>query len=559
MKTSYKTLFAVAIYMTLMTPIISYAQCNRDLPSRLLSGGLPDGFDSTYLTLESIQLPFPTFIWTLDSNEVYIMGGQPLGLDLYVNDLLTGNPGTFDPTYYGQFFPYVAQFNPVTQDTLFLPLTGGPGIPYLGGIAKHPNGYLYAVAQARVFKIDPATMTIVQFIDMPLPDPQTIYNGIDVSNNGALISKSTDLSNFNSGQFLMLDPNTLQIITDITVESGSARTRLACDDAGNEYIYHLNQNYTFRIQVTDDSLIMDTTWQAATNPYGDGTLSEPTSPQILGNRVLYTTNTSYTADRAMKIFWQRTDQSYSLANDTLSGYYMFSDTISPGYSFTGLIIDTLTGIIIGQDQANRKVAAYQIDQNDQLQYLWEKDYGISGTSFIAENTSLLYLNDFDYTEGIDYLVVLDLFTGNELGRIKTPATAPSIATPGIGTYNDFYYCSNGSGQPLGYFHRFSLDSTIVTSIDDFVDAPTDHLKLYQNYPNPFNSQTMIGFELPKASNVRLAVYNAMGELEAVLLNEVRPSGFQEVNFEASNLGAGIHFYQIETPDFRAFHKMILSR
>ena len=99
----------------------------------------------------------------------------------------------------------------------------------------------------------------------------------------------------------------------------------------------------------------------------------------------------------------------------------------------------------------------------------------------------------------------------------------------------------------------------MTSIDDFVNAPTDHLKLYQNYPNPFNSQTTIGFDLPSASRVKLTVHNSLGEQVGILLDERRPAGFQEVNFDASSLGGGLYYYQIEAAHFQAFKKMILAR
>lgn len=66
MRILYHTQHAVLIYIiTLMAPGTSLAQCNGDLPSRLLSGGLTAGFDSTNLAIESIPLSFPSLIWTL--------------------------------------------------------------------------------------------------------------------------------------------------------------------------------------------------------------------------------------------------------------------------------------------------------------------------------------------------------------------------------------------------------------------------------------------------------------------------------------------------------------
>lgn len=423
----------------------------------ITEGGLPSGFDENNLTIESIQMPFPTLVFAIDEDEVYVIGGQPLGLDLYVNTILTGNPGQPDPNYISQFTPYVTRVNPTTLDTISATLSGGSGLPYLGGLAKHPNGYLYAVAQARIFKINPDDMSIVQSVDMPLPDAQTIYNGVNISSNGRLITKSTALSSFEQGQIFMLDENTLETISELEIQAGSPRLTFDCDTDGNEYIYHLNQDFTFRMIIKDDNIIIDETWQAAYDPYGDGFKTEPTSPRIFGNKVVYTTNTTFSSTRAMKLFFQDTDRTYSLENDTLDGFFMFSDTNTAGWDFNGLSVSSSTGIFIGLDQANGRIAAYSIDDNDQLQYLWEREYGISGRPFIAENTGMVYINDFNPEEGSDYLVVLDLFSGTELGRINTPGTTPSIASAAIGKNNDFYYCSNELGESLGFFHRVSLD------------------------------------------------------------------------------------------------------
>lgn len=468
--------------------------------------GLPTGFDSGELTIESIQLPFPTLIEVTDSNEVYVFGGQPFLLDVFVDAILTGNPGQPNPIYYNRFTPYVVQVDPVTMDTMFLELSGGAGIPYLGGITKHPNGFLYAIAQARIFQIDPADMSILQFIDMPLQDQLMIYNGVFVASNGLLITKSAILDDFSQGQFFMLDPNTLQIVNQTDLEAGSARLTFDCDSLGNEYIYHLNQDYTFRMLVTNDSLIVDTTWQAAYDPYGTGVNTEPTSPRILGNRVAYTTNTSFSAIDAMKIFWQRTDQPYFRDTDTLGGYFMFSDTLAAGYDFWGLTVDDETGVIVGQDQANGKIAAYFIDENEQLQYLWERNYGISGQPFIVGNREMVYTNDYNPIEGVDYLVILDLFTGMELGRIQTPGTTPSISSTKVGAYNDFYYCSNEVGELLGYFHRVSIEGGPL-STENLV--ATKNIRIV---PNPFQYQTLVTWDNQENEPFQAKLLNVTGQV-----------------------------------------------
>jgi hypothetical protein len=92
---------------------------------------------------------------------------------------------------------------------------------------------------------------------------------------------------------------------------------------------------------------------------------------------------------------------------------------------------------------------------------------------------------------------------------------------------------------------------------DFV-LPTVY-SLNQNYPNPFNPNTVISYALPISSNVKISVYNAIGETVQILENGFREAGNYTVSFNASNIPTGIYFYRIEAGTFSQVRKMMLLK
>jgi hypothetical protein len=83
--------------------------------------------------------------------------------------------------------------------------------------------------------------------------------------------------------------------------------------------------------------------------------------------------------------------------------------------------------------------------------------------------------------------------------------------------------------------------------------------LSQNYPNPFNPNTVISYSLPLASNVKLIVYNSIGQTVKVLENGFKNAGSYSVNFNASELSSGTYFYKLEAGQFSEVKKMILVK
>ena len=81
----------------------------------------------------------------------------------------------------------------------------------------------------------------------------------------------------------------------------------------------------------------------------------------------------------------------------------------------------------------------------------------------------------------------------------------------------------------------------------------------QNYPNPFNPKTTIRFSIPVETEVRLNVFNALGQEAAEIINGRLKEGYHEVEFDAGSLTSGIYFYRLEADKFVDVKKMIILK
>ncbi len=95
------------------------------------------------------------------------------------------------------------------------------------------------------------------------------------------------------------------------------------------------------------------------------------------------------------------------------------------------------------------------------------------------------------------------------------------------------------------------------SVDE-EDAPITY-NLSSAYPNPFNPTTQISYQIPKASNVTLIVYNMLGKEVVELVNESKSAGVYNVSFNASNLPSGLYLYKIQAGEFTEVRKMLLMK
>ena len=111
--------------------------------------------------------------------------------------------------------------------------------------------------------------------------------------------------------------------------------------------------------------------------------------------------------------------------------------------------------------------------------------------------------------------------------------------------------------PWGY-SLYKTTTSTVTSVEDLEFEPTLYY-LGQNYPNPFNPTTSIQYAIASRQFVTLNVYDVLGNEVTTLVNEEKPVGTYELNWNAANLPSGVYFYRLQVGSFVQTRKMILLK
>ncbi len=115
-----------------------------------------------------------------------------------------------------------------------------------------------------------------------------------------------------------------------------------------------------------------------------------------------------------------------------------------------------------------------------------------------------------------------------------------------------------TGQGVNRNITISESGTII-GINPINNQLPKGYELFQNYPNPFNPTTNIKFTIPKASLVKLVIFDIMGKAVSTIINKELQAGSYNTDVDASGLSSGVYFYKLTVGDFSDTKKMILIK
>lgn len=339
-------------------------------------------------------------------------------------------------TFGGDASAFVERIDPLT----LAPLARSPdldagGVWWPGGIVAHANGFLYVTHGRFCHKLD-ADCRVVASRRLPRPQP---YNSLLVLPDGALAMKNMVMDGSARSALIVLDPERLEPVGDeLELPEGSI-ARLSAD---GDVVYVVGDHTIFRVRRTDARLVLDD-WRVRYVVGPDAEQSYGWDPVLAGGHAWFLDNGANTFTNCF------------LGGGTASGpihlvrvslqdardWELFTPFGAPhGTVANPPAFEPSRRIAVAYDSGNARIAAFRFDGPGRFARLWEHGFGASNHFLLHPDTGEIVVNDFRADAG-EHVVVLDLETGAERGRvaIESPVQSVVFQAPGFG--RDLYTCT----------------------------------------------------------------------------------------------------------------------
>jgi len=314
-------------------------------------------------------------------------------------------------------------------------LPGGPMWP--GGMAMHRNGDLYVVYGRFAHRLN-SDCELLSSLKLPINEA---YNSFVVLENGLIITKN--LSQTTPARLSVIDPQAMALAC---VDTDCPEPSIARLSALGNTVYVVGVRSIFRYHWNDGlrRLVLDTGWRFAyldnqDNSYGWDVVLDGGNAWFMDNgkhRYRYKmrgAGVHRTANHLIRVSLSDARDHATLAVSGLAGG---SITNPP-------VFDIRRQIVVAYDSANAFLKAWQFDMATRAMVaLWEKkDFGAASHMILYPDTGELVVNDYRWLG--EEVVVLQIETGVELGRVRTGGLMQGVVFPSAGWGRDFYWSSMG--------------------------------------------------------------------------------------------------------------------
>lgn len=264
-----------------------------------------------------------------------------------------------------------------------------------------------------------------------------------------------------------------------------------------------------------------------------------------------------------------------------SGSYFNTETLIPGKgywlrSYEGGMVTIQEGIVNTElpdqssrdsllEEANKLVIngvnlyfGTEISEGDELEFSLPPlppegafDVRFAGDMSVCETDNCV-IEIMPNTESLDIFYL-----------IKTNPVTGMIWSLTTSQEERLYLDADSGDFTISSVDQLFLSRTSNLSLNDENSFPNT-FTLHKNFPNPFNPMTTLSYELPKDSDVRLSIYDILGNEIITLINSHQHTGFKSILWDATDsngnsVSAGVYLYRIHAGEFVQTRKLVLIK
>lgn len=329
---------------------------------------------------------------------------------------------------------WVEQLHPVTLETLRRSpdLPGGPTWP--GGLAAHADGSLYVVFGCHAHRLS-ADLAVLASTTLPR---RRAYNSFVVLPDGHLVMKDFPRNDRMCSELVVLRPGDLAVVATCELPEPSI-ARLSAD---GDDVYAVGDEHLFRVRWDGGRLELDPSLVARYRTIEGQTFGW--DAVITGGAAWFLDNGAG-SDRYAGSFrglGVSTAPLHLVRVDLASGAVQLAEVcgLSGGLIANPPAVDIRRGVAVGYDSGNGVVTAFRINDEGIGERLWSVPLNHAAHPLLFPDTGELVLCHHEPGEG-ESVVVLEVETGRELGRVATGGPVQSVVFGSAGFGHDLYLCS----------------------------------------------------------------------------------------------------------------------
>jgi hypothetical protein len=333
---------------------------------------------------------------------------------------------------------WVERIDPVSLATVARSpdLPGGPF--WAGGILAHENGYLYVTYGRYCHKLD-SGCNLIASRELPRPQP---YNSLLALSDGNLVMKNFVRDGSSRSYFSVLQADRLEPVSpEVEIPEGSI-ARISSDrGASGEFVYVVGDHTIFRYRYEGGSLTIDESWSFRYRAQPDAEQSYGWDPVIAGGSAWFMDNGennfrgnfkgTAVATGPLHLFRVSLSDPEDAEMHTPFG-------LPHGTIVNPPLIDASRRIAVAYDSGNAQIAGFRYGDGV-FERLWEHAFGASNHFLLFPDTGEIVVNHFDGSA--EHVVVLDIESGAELGRVATGSPIQAALFQSPGWSRDVYTCT----------------------------------------------------------------------------------------------------------------------